>query len=173
MQPTPDNWPTPSLQRRMACWIYEGLLVFSIVFFSTLLFTVFTSGAEQQADRRLLQALLFLVLGAYFGWFWHRGQTLAMKTWRIQLLDRHGQTVKMTRALLRYLFSWIWFAPPLLVATFLPWTKMQWLALALLWIGLWCALSLLRPDRQFWHDAWAGTRLTLTPPAPKKKTKQS
>ncbi|MDR1969056.1 MAG: RDD family protein, partial [Burkholderiaceae bacterium] len=27
------------------------------------------------------------------------------------------------------------------------------------WIALWALASLLQPQRQFWHDIWAGTRL--------------
>ena len=29
----------------------------------------------------------------------------------------------------------------------------------LIWMALWALASRLRPDRQFWHDAWAGTSL--------------
>jgi hypothetical protein len=27
------------------------------------------------------------------------------------------------------------------------------------WVAFWGLLSRLHPQRQFWHDAWAGTRL--------------
>ena len=38
-----------------------------------------------------LQAFLFVVFGIYFTWFWARGQTLAMKTWDIAIVDRAGR----------------------------------------------------------------------------------
>ena len=31
--------------------------------------------------------------------------------------------------------------------------------LAGVWVAIWALLSRFHPDRQFWHDAWAGTRL--------------
>ena len=34
---------------------------------------------------------MFVVLGIYFVWFWSRGQTLAMKTWHIRLVDAQGR----------------------------------------------------------------------------------
>jgi hypothetical protein len=32
------------------------------------------------------------------------------------------------------------------------------------WVVLWALLSRLHPQRQFWHDALAGTRLVPSPP---------
>ncbi len=43
--------------------------------------------------RHLLQAFLFVVFGVYFVWFWSKGQTLAMKTWGIRVVDRLGRPV--------------------------------------------------------------------------------
>jgi uncharacterized RDD family membrane protein YckC len=31
------------------------------------------------------------------------------------------------------------------------------------WVAIWALLALLHPQRQFWHDAWAGTRLVDAP----------
>ena len=65
------------------------------------------------ARRPLLQAFLFVVFGVYFAWFWAKGQTLAMKTWNIRVVDREGRPLTQGRALLRYACSWLWFLPPL------------------------------------------------------------
>ncbi len=59
--------------------------------------------------RHLLQAFLFVVFGVYFVWFWSKGQTLAMKTWGIRIVDRFGRSLTQGRALLRYLLSWVRF----------------------------------------------------------------
>ncbi|HEY2258045.1 MAG TPA: RDD family protein, partial [Variovorax sp.] len=32
------------------------------------------------------------------------------------------------------------------------------------WVAVWALLALLHPQRQFWHDAIAGTRLVTSPP---------
>ena len=62
-----------------------------------------------------LYALVFVAFGIYFGWFWAKGQTLAMKTWHIRVVDRHGNALTQGRALWRYVLSWVWLLPPLAV----------------------------------------------------------
>ena len=48
--------------------------------------------AQRHGQRATpLQAFLFVVFGIYFAWFWAKGQTLAMKTWNIRVVDRHGR----------------------------------------------------------------------------------
>ncbi|MBU3654735.1 MAG: RDD family protein, partial [Limnohabitans sp.] len=34
------------------------------------------------------------------------------------------------------------------------------------WVLIWALLSRFQPERQFWHDVWAGTRLVHVPPRP-------
>ena len=50
----------------------------------------FTQSGNALDNRYLQQALVFVAFGIYFGWFWAKGQTLAMKTWHIRVVDRHG-----------------------------------------------------------------------------------
>lgn len=167
----PADWPTPTLRRRMACWVYEGMLLFGVVFVAGYLFSALTQTRHALDNRWAQQAFLFLVLGIYFGWFWAKGQTLAMKTWHIRLLDAHGQPVTQARAVWRYVLSWVWFLPPLAVSAWGQLTPGAIAAVCSGWVVLWAALAGLHPTRQFWHDAWAGTRLVQTPlqPAPAKK----
>jgi uncharacterized RDD family membrane protein YckC len=144
----------------MACWLYEGVLLFGVVFVAGWLFSAFGQVRDATDARRpLLQAFLFVVFGIYFCWFWAKGQTLAMKTWRIRIVDRAGRPLSQSRALLRYIFSWLWFLPPL--ALFAFWKPRPGaMAIAMLgWVAAWALASRLHPQRQFWHDALAGTRL--------------
>ena len=97
----------------MACWLYEGMLLFGVVFIAGYLFSALSQTRHALDNRPGMQAFIFLVLGIYFTWFWHRGQTLAMKTWRIRVVDVNGRALTQSRALLRYVLSWIWFLPPL------------------------------------------------------------
>jgi uncharacterized RDD family membrane protein YckC len=145
----------------MAAWLYEGVLLLGIVLLVVLLFSIATRNRAALHGRHELQALLFAVLGLYFVYFWVRGQTLAMKTWRIRVVDRRGQPLTHGRALRRYLLCWMWFLPPLAVAVITP-VKLGGgaaAALTLGWIAAWALLSRWQPQRQFWHDIWAGTRL--------------
>ena len=87
-----------------------------------------------------LLAHVFVVLGAYFLWYWsHGGQTLAMQTWKIQLTTPLGPPPTLRRLVLRYLLAW-----PSLV----------YFGVGLIW-------ALFDRDRQFLHDRLAGTRLVF------------
>ena len=143
----------------MACWLYEGMLMFGVVFISGYLFSTLSQTRNALDNRHPLQAFLFVIFGIYFTWFWSRGQTLAMKTWHIRLLDRDGRPVTQTRALLRYLLSWVWFLPPLVVSVPLGLTATQTAVIVFGWVAVWSILSRFHPTGQFWHDAWAGTQL--------------
>lgn len=163
-----QDMSTPSLKRRMACWLYEGMLLFGVMVSSGLVYFVAAYWATGLAPGEMnvhpqlksgLQASSFLVLGLYFIWMWRRGQTLAMKTWRIQIVDTDGRKISRKTALKRYLTSWIWFIPPLAASSALGLTPVQLTFLTLGWITVWGLLSRFHPQRQFWHDALAGTRL--------------
>jgi uncharacterized RDD family membrane protein YckC len=156
----PPSLAAPPLARRMACWVYEGVLLFAVVFVAGWLFSALGQVRDAMDARRpLLQAFLFVVFGIYFAWFWSRGQTLAMKTWKIRLVDASGRAVSQARALLRYLCSWLWFLPPLALLALVPVTPLHAAAAIGGWVVFWALLSRLHPQRQFWHDALAGTRL--------------
>lgn len=151
----------------MACWLYEGMLLFGVVFIAGYLFGTLSQTRHALDNRHALQAFLFVVFGIYFTWFWAKGQTLAMKTWDIRLVDTQGVAVTQPRALLRYLASWIWLLPPL--ATIAPFELggAESFVLVCGWVLVWAILSRFHPQQQFWHDAWAGTRLISTVRLPK------
>lgn len=154
---------TPSVARRMACWLYEGLLLLGVVFIAGYLFGTLSQTRNAMDNRHALQAFLFVVFGIYFGWFWAKRQTLAMKTWHITVLDRSGKAISQTRALLRYLLCWLWFLPALAAIALFQLSTSESGIVILGWVVLWALLSYFHPQRQFWHDAMAGTQLVSTP----------
>jgi uncharacterized RDD family membrane protein YckC len=165
---TPPELSAPSISRRMACWLYEGMLLFGVTVTAGLAYFIsaYWLTGLGPGDMKLhpplksgLQAISFFVLGLYFTWMWHRGQTLAMKTWRIQIVNRQGGPLDRQTAFKRYLLSWVWFLPPFFLSAVLKLGALEVTGLTLAWITLWAWLSRLRSDRQFWHDAWTGTRL--------------
>jgi uncharacterized RDD family membrane protein YckC len=164
----PAGLAAPSLRRRLACLIYEGVLLFGVLMIAGYLFSSLTQQTHALKGRAALQAFLFLVLGIYFGWFWSRsGQTVAMRAWHIRLVDSQGQPVRQARALARYLVSYIWFLPALASAALMHWSGgsalFGWMAL---WALIYAGSTRLRPDRQYWHDVLCGTRLINWRPAP-------
>lgn len=113
---------------------YEAILLFAVAFFAAWLFFFASGGADTTHGwpRFVLQILIGLVFAAYFLWSWLRGgQTLAMKAWKIRLVD-----VTPQKALLRFVLAAV------LVPTLL----------SILWVFS-------DRDRQFLHDRLAGTRL--------------
>jgi uncharacterized RDD family membrane protein YckC len=124
---------TPGIARRLASMLYEAILLFAIAFFAGFAFYFASRGAALEGWVRVAhQGLLVAVFAAYFLWCWLRGgQTLAMKAWRIRLVD-----VSPRKALLRFLY-----------------------ALALVPTGISLLWALFDRERQFLHDRLAGTRL--------------
>ena len=146
--------------------LYESLLLFGVVFVSGWLFDTLTESRHALKLRHARQAWLFLIIGAYFIFFWRRGgQTLAMQTWHVRLVTREGAAVGRARAAARYLLAWLWFVPGLLTLHFTGLSG-GWPSFALMAAGTlaYAALTWLRPDRQYWHDAVCGTRLIVWQP---------
>jgi len=145
----------------MASFVYEGVLLFGVVMLSGFLFSSITQQRHALKGLHGLQAFLFLMLGLYFVWFWCKtGQTLAMKTWHVRLVDRFGQPVRRWRASARYILSWVWFLPSLGVAEIMGHRAgaplWSWLLGGVLLIAVAGRFS---PGRQFVHDLVCGTRL--------------
>jgi uncharacterized RDD family membrane protein YckC len=127
---------TPGLLRRLASMVYEASLLFAVAFFAAWVFFFASGGRDATAGgmRYLLQLFIGLSFAGYFLWSWLRGgQTLAMKAWRIRLVD-----VTPLRALLRFALAL------LLVPTLI----------SIVW-------SFFDRERQFLHDRLAGTRLIV------------
>ena len=137
--------------------------MFAVVFIAGYLFSSLSQTRHALDNRHALQLFVFLIFGIYFTWFWAKGQTLAMRTWNIQLVSKSGGAVSQQRALGRYILSWVWFLPPLLVVSPFALSAPEIAVLMAGWILVWCLLSNLHPQRQFWHDALAGTRLVCAP----------
>ena len=153
----------PGLRRRLACFVYEGVLLFGVLMLAGLLYGIVTQQRHALVGMHGLQLFLFLVLGLYFSWFWsHGGQTVAMKTWHIRVLTTQGTPVSLGRAAMRYLLSWLWFIPALAYAYFAGLKTGASIAAALTIGGLvYATLGRLNPQRQYPHDLLCGTRLVL------------
>lgn len=151
----------PGLARRFAAFLYEGVLLFGVIFFAGFLYSVLTRQQHALEGRVGLGLFLFFVLGVYFVGFWTRsGQTLAMKTWHLRVTDAAGRPLGWRRALLRYLFSWLWFMPALVSTWALDLHGGAAIASSLLaGIAGYLLIARLHPQRQFLHDAICGSRV--------------
>lgn len=149
--------------------------MFGVVFIAGYLFGTLSQTRNALDNRHALQAFIFVIFGIYFVWFWAKGQTLAMKTWDIQVVDINGRRISQKRALLRYALSWLWFLPPLGVSWSIGLPAVEGAVLTLGWVAVWAILARFQPQKQFWHDAWAGTRLEswTAPESPKRAARMA
>ena len=130
--------PVAPLRIRLAAMVYELLLVVAVVFVASFIFIPLVGDTQVAWRKFVFQAYLAGVLFAYFSAFWLRsGQTLAMKTWRIRLVDLDGKLIHLKQAGLRFVLAF--------------------LGLGLFGISI--VWALFDHDRQFLHDRLAGTRL--------------
>lgn len=153
----------PSLKRRMASFVYEGLLLFGIGLIPGAigaLFVALTGHQHPLQSDTALRLITLAIYAIYFSWFWStRGQTLPMQTWHIKVVTDEGGPLSQARALLRFIASCAWFAPAALIAALNHWTRWQGLAAIGIGVIAYALLARLHPQRQFWHDALCGTRL--------------
>ncbi len=154
------------LFKRILVMIYDGLLLFSLVFFTSaiwmLLFNVLAPDslyldASKLHARKLAEftqlgsqlafgIVALNVLGVsffFYGWFWtHGGQTLGMRAWSLYLTDPNGKFIDWPLAAKRYacaLLSWLPFG------------------LGFLWV-------LVHSKRMAWHDSLTNTQIIYHKP---------
>jgi uncharacterized RDD family membrane protein YckC len=147
---------------RLAAMTYEAVLLFGVVFVAGYALLAATGWTYPLPTRQrwLLQAVLFVAIGAYFVHCWVRaGQTLAMKSWRLRVIDRDGGPLSLRRALLRYLLAWTLFAPGLLFIALADSGPLLDLLALLAGLLLMLAAGRIDPDRQLLHDRLLGTRV--------------
>jgi len=163
MSAVPSPTPAaPSVRRRLASMLYEGMLLFGVLFVAEYLFARLTRQTHALYLRQYEMAFLFAVLGAYFAWCWsHGGQTLAMKTWHIRVVRQDGGALSLPHALLRYVAAWLWFLPPMLALQAIGVQNLRYASFALVaaYMLAYALIARVHPQRQFLHDLLCGTRL--------------
>lgn len=153
----------PPMWRRVLCLVYESLLQAALLMVAGFVFYPVAGLLPADVARHLQSMFLLLVMGSYFGLCWLRaGQTLAMKTWKIRLVDLAGGPIKPLSAIIRFVLCLLIYLPLAATAIWahfqrteaLPYLIVSGVLFALAWIW-----PLLDRDRQFLHDRLAGTRL--------------
>jgi uncharacterized RDD family membrane protein YckC len=148
---------------RLAAMFYEAALLFGVLFGVGY---VVLAGLHWEyplapARQAVLQVAWFGAMGAYFVYCWSTGgQTLAMKTWHLRLVDAQGRRPSASRATARYCLAWLLLAGPALLglAIFRTHTPLDlaWLPLPLIGAAVTARLS---PQRQWPHDQLLRTRV--------------
>ncbi|MFZ6680292.1 RDD family protein [Undibacterium sp. Tian12W] len=154
----------PAIRRRLICMVYEAMLLFGIVFVSGFIFDVITQSRHALTLRHARQFWLFLVIGAYFVFCWSRsGQTLAMQTWRIKVVDLDGGKLPVVKAIVRYCLAWMWFLPAMALDHQLGLKEWQMAGVVIAGMLAWAYTARFDKQGQFLHDRLAKTRLIHIP----------
>lgn len=147
---------------RLAAMTYEAVLLFGVVFvvaYAVLAAARWTYPLAA-GPRTALQLILFAAVGIYFIYQWTRtGQTLAMKSWHLRLINRRGKPPSVKAAALRYVLAWHLFLPGVL------WTAvagvrgpLDLLAFAL-GFGAFLVPAFFDAERRLLHDRLSATRI--------------
>ena len=127
---------------------------------------------EITAPSAILMAHVYLVLAFYFMWYWTKtGQTLAMQTWRIQLVNDDGAIMKRSQALMRFAIGSLWLIPAALLLFInikMNSSMSMGTSVSIIFFSiplfLWPLSAILdRKNRQSIPDRWSGTRLVQLP----------
>ena len=165
--------PAPTIKRRIALNLYEMLVLFGVLAFAFLV-PHLTIGVlfEVTAPSTILMSHLYLVLAFYFMWYWTKtGQTLAMQTWRIQLVSEDGSIMKRSQALMRFAIGSLWLIPAavlLFITIKMNPSASMGGSVSIIFFSitlfLWPLSAVLdRKNRQSIPDRWCRTRLVQLP----------
>ena len=134
-EPGDDTLPA-GIARRLAALCYDTLLLVGVLAILTLLVVLLRGGRAIEPGTPWFTLGLFVVIAAFFAWFWtHGGQTLGMTAWRLELRSATGGPVTLTQALIRFTTAW----------------------LSLGALGLGFVAGALDRRKRTWHDRLAGT----------------
>ncbi len=151
------------LGQRLGALLYESVLLFGVLFFVAAIVHTLRPGWDAQPWA--LRAILFVTLGAYFCYCWHKsGQTLAMKTWHLRLMCYENglnspRPISWTRAVVRYFALWTMLIPGGALVWMAQWRGANALIVLLASFFLMWVIGLLSHDRRMLHDRIAGTRI--------------
>ncbi len=126
--------------RHFAAICYDMMLLVSVLFVFTLVILPLASNTAIESGNLAYNFYLLILSYLYFCWQWiNGGQTLGMKSWRIEVINRDGQSLNLQQASARFfaaILSWLVFG------------------LGFIW-------RFIDRDKLTWHDKLSATRLVL------------
>ncbi len=131
----------PSLLRRLAAMVYDGMLIAAIWMCIGMIFVIGFNDGEAVSGP-LFQSILFLCTFAFYAYFWIRlGQTLGMQAWQLRVQTVDNKHINLKQALLRFMMAIVSFACG---------------GLGFLWM-------LFSPNKATWHDSFSESQIVLLP----------
>jgi uncharacterized RDD family membrane protein YckC len=133
----------PSLLKLGACLIYEALVLIALLFACASVFMMLVgSDATHGIKQAFFYLHLWISIGVYFVWCWHKsGQTLAMQTWQLKVLNLDSTLLSVNKAIARYVLACI----------------------SLILFGLGFVWAIVDRDKLFLHDRLLKTHIIYVP----------
>jgi len=155
----PPELQSAGIWRRFMSMVYEGIMLFGVLFFFGYAFSALLRfQGHLGVLRDLFQGFLMLLLGLYFTWFWSLGRrSLPMKTVALLIVGRQNKPISSIRAMARFIVAGVLGLLPLALAAKV---HPAFFLLALLPLA-WCFVD---ADRQSLYDRLSGTRLVVSDP---------
>ena len=112
-----NTFQEPSIQRRISITLYEMLILLGVWAIGYLVPSLLLGILLNiQLPNWLAFGHVYVLFGLYFTWYWTRtGQTLAMQTWKVKMVDEHDLLLKRSQSLIRYAISSLWLIPTILI----------------------------------------------------------
>lgn len=112
-----QQYPAPTIKKRIAVSLYEMLVLLGVwalgYLVPSLLIGIFF---QTTIPEWLAFAHVYVLFGVYFIWYWRKtGQTLAMQTWRVKLVNMQGELLTRDQALKRYAYASLWLVPTIFI----------------------------------------------------------
>lgn len=135
-----ENFSTCSLPRRLAAMFYDGLLLFSVLFFASLILLPLSVDTAVESGNPVYNFFLLAIGYLYFCWQWVSGrQTLGMRCWHIYAVSVSGENLDWKQASLRFVVA----------------------VLSLVVFGLGFVWSVFEKNKLAWHDSLSHSRLIV------------
>ncbi|MCW5589055.1 MAG: RDD family protein [Legionellales bacterium] len=126
--------------RRFAAMFYDGMVLFALLLVATAILMPFVGNVAIAPHHIMYQLYLLLIWFSFYAWFWcHKGQTLGMLAWGIQLVSDDDNKITFRQALIRF------------VTAFPAW----------LCVGMGFFWLFFNPDRKTWQDYLSHTRIVI------------
>ncbi len=132
-----------SFLRRLAAIFYDSLLLFSVLFFTSLILIPLSVDGAIDSGNIAYNLFLLIICYLYFCWQWtNGGQTLGMRSWNIYVVNSSNNYPDWQQASIRFICS--------LLSTFL--------------VGLGFLWSIVDRNKLALHDHLSKTRLVVKQP---------
>lgn len=112
-----NNYPAPTIKIRLCVSLYEMLILIGVWALGYLVPSLILGVAfDFRVPSWLAFGHVYLLFGVYFVWYWKKtGQTLAMQTWRVKLVNLDGSLITRNQGLIRFALSSLWLMPTVIV----------------------------------------------------------